>query len=463
MTPEMGNAGVLPAWASVLVVVAHPDDESFGLGAILDAFTAAGAAVEVLCLTHGEASTLHGAPGFPGIPGDLAWLRGAELASAAKVLGVTHTMLHDHPDGALGDVCRTRLAADVVAAADSCQPDGILVFDTDGVTGHLDHVAATAAGLLAAEMLNLPVLGWTIPEAVAAQLNKEFGASFSGHPDEDVDLLVTVDRVRQRLASHAHVSQALPGSVLWRRLELLADTESLRWLRPPEGVATTQHQPPVDAEALAGQQNHWAATFDANPDMYGTDPSVPGVAAAEAFAAAGLSNVLELGAGQGRDTLYLARQGMHVTALDYALGAVENISEKAQAAGLVEMVSVARHDIRQRLPLPDVSIDASYSHMLFSMALTTRELECLAAELRRVLRPGGLAVYTARTTADAHYGAGTPRGDDMFEHGGFIVHFFDRALIDRLARGFELIDVTDFTEGDLPRKIARVTMRVPQR
>ena len=67
-----------------------------------------------------------------------------------------------------------------------------------------------------------------------------------------------------------------------------------------------------------------------------------------------------------------------------------------------------------------------------------------------MLRPGGLVVYTARTTADAYYGTGAPRGDDMYEHGGFIVHFFDRALIDRLAVGFEVIDVTDFTEGDLP-------------
>jgi SAM-dependent methyltransferase len=96
------------------------------------------------------------------------------------------------------------------------------------------------------------------------------------------------------------------------------------------------------------------------------------------------------------------------------------------------------------------------------MALTTVELERLARELRRVLRPGGLVIYTARTTADAHYGTGTPRGDDMYEHGGFIVHFFDRALIDRLAAGFTLIDVTDFTEGELPRRLASVTMRVQQ-
>ena len=70
-------------------------------------------------------------------------------------------------------------------------------------------------------------------------------------------------------------------------------------------------------------------------------------------------------------------------------------------------------------------------------------------------------VYTARTTADAHYGTGIARGDDMYEHGGFIVHFFDRVLIDRLAAGFELLDVTSFTEGELPRRLARVTMRVP--
>ena len=227
ITPTSRNRDDLPAWTSVLAVVAHPDDESFGLGAVLDAFTGAGARVEVLCLTHGEASTLHGAPG------DLASLRATELASAADVLGVTSTTLHDHPDGSLREVCATRLAAEVVAAAHSSRADGLLVFDAAGVTGHLDHVAATSAALLASETLDLPVLGWTLPEDVAVRLNHELGSGFIGHRDKDIDLWVTVDRARQRLASRAHVSQALPSSVLWRRLELLGDTESLRWLRPP--------------------------------------------------------------------------------------------------------------------------------------------------------------------------------------------------------------------------------------
>jgi N-acetylglucosamine malate deacetylase 2 len=230
MTKVSGKADVLPAWTSVLVVVAHPDDESFGLGAILDAFTGAGARVEVLCLTHGQAWTLEGAPG------DLAALRGAELASAADVLGPTRDEMQDCPAWVLSDVCQTRLVAEVVTTADSCFPDGLLVFDAAAVTGHLDPVAATSAGLAAAETLNLPVLGWSLSETVAAQLIQEFGASFTSARSEEIDLRVTLDRARQRLASHALQGKALPGSARWRRLELLADTECLRWLRPPRGL-----------------------------------------------------------------------------------------------------------------------------------------------------------------------------------------------------------------------------------
>lgn len=227
MTRMSHSEGVLPVWTSALAVVAHPDDESFGLGAILDAFILAGSKVDVPCLTHGESSTLHGSPG------DLTALRAAELASAAEALGVTHTTLRHHPDGALSEVTRSSLAAEVVAAAESSGAQGLVVFDPTGVTGHPDHVAATEAAMLGAKSLNLPVLGWTLPETIAAQLNREFGVSFIGHRDGDIDLRVSVDRARQRIACLAHVSQALPSSVLWRRLDLLAETESLRWLRPP--------------------------------------------------------------------------------------------------------------------------------------------------------------------------------------------------------------------------------------
>lgn len=219
----------LPPWRSVLAVVAHPDDESFGLGAVLAAFAEAGARVSVLCFTRGEASTLHG------VAGDLTALRTEELAAAAAALGLDDVTLLAHPDGGLPDVGLDELAAHVVTAAGEADADGILGFDLTGVTGHPDHAHATAAAIRAADTVDLPVLGWTVPDTVAATLRDEHGAPFVGHTETEVDLVVTVDRTLQLKAVACHPSQAVPGSVMWRRIELLADKEHLRWLRRRSG------------------------------------------------------------------------------------------------------------------------------------------------------------------------------------------------------------------------------------
>ena len=223
-----------PVWTSVLAVIAHPDAESFGLGAVVDAFIFAGAKVEVHCLTHGQSWTLDEAPG------DLAALRGAELASAADVLGPVRGKMRDCPDGELGERCRARLAGDVVACADSCHPDGLLVFNSPPYPGRLDHAAATTIAVRAAETLDLPVLGWTLSRQAATQFNREFGSGSTGDQGESIDLRATVDRTRQRMASRALAGPALPGSAPRRRLELLAETKSLSWLRPPRGLGSRQ-------------------------------------------------------------------------------------------------------------------------------------------------------------------------------------------------------------------------------
>ncbi|WP_020659071.1 PIG-L deacetylase family protein [Amycolatopsis benzoatilytica] len=209
---------------SVLAVIAHPDDESFGLGAVIDAVVASGGRVAVLCFTRGGASTLGGRRP------DLATVRAAEFGAAAAILGVTETELLDYPDGGLSSVPLPELAGHVLRLAARTAVSHLLAFDTGGVTGHPDHAAATAAAAAAAARLDLPVVGWTLPASIADRLNAELGTAFTGHPLSEVDWTLPVDRSVQRRAIAAHASQATHNPVLVRRLEMLGALEHLRLL-----------------------------------------------------------------------------------------------------------------------------------------------------------------------------------------------------------------------------------------
>jgi SAM-dependent methyltransferase len=220
---------------------------------------------------------------------------------------------------------------------------------------------------------------------------------------------------------------------------------------------TGTDRPPV----LNHQQEHWETMLSQKPEMFGSSPSDPARKAADVFRASGLRRVLELGGGQGRDTFFLAQSGFALDVLDYAAPGVEAMRRKARELGLSDQVNPAQHDVRRSLPFPDATFDACYSHMLFCMALTTAELDALSREIFRVLRPGGLCVYTVRNTNDPDFGRGIHRGEDLYENQGFIVHFFDRAKVERLAHGYEIVSVDEFEESKLPRRLFRVTLRKP--
>jgi hypothetical protein len=100
---------------------------------------------------------------------------------------------------------------------------------------------------------------------------------------------------------------------------------------------------------LDAQKQHWEGMLASKPEMFGRDPSEPGRAAAADFKAAGCRRVLELGGGQGRDTLFFAAEGLDVHVLDYALPGVDAVLRKAADEGLASRITAAQHDVRRPL------------------------------------------------------------------------------------------------------------------
>jgi len=319
----------LPPASSVLAVCAHPDDESFGLGAVLDLFAASGASVSVLCFTRGEASTLVAAGD------DLGERRRSELHAAAAELRLGRVELRDHPDNSLGAVPLNQLAAEVTTIAGEVGADLLLVFDAGGITGHPDHCRATEAALVGAP--GLPVLAWTLPRRVSDSLNAELGTTFIGRADEEMDVVLRVDRAGQHRAIACHTSQSADNPVLWRRLELLGDQESLRWLRRPLSAGASDQVAVSSLGPRSLVAEEWDRRYASTPRLFRAEPDETLVELVSPLAP---GRAVDLGAGEGRNSLWLASRGWDVVAVDASKEALGRLNHSAHPEGL-PLVTIA--------------------------------------------------------------------------------------------------------------------------
>ena len=192
--------------------------------------------------------------------------------------------------------------------------------------------------------------------------------------------------------------------------------------------------------------------------MFGLEPSVAAIESIKLFKEKNIKNIVELGAGLGRDTIFFAKNSIKIEALDYSLNAIKIINQKIEKGNLFNFATTKIFDVRKKLPFNDNSIDGFFSHMLYCMALSTEEIKNLNNEICRVLKPKGINIYTVRNTKDGDYKNGIHIGEDLYQNDGSIVHFFSQVKIKDLSKGFNIMEIKKFEEGSFPRKLYRVVL-----
>ncbi len=146
---------------TLLAVLAHPDDESFGLGGTLALYASRGYDVYYVCATRGEAGTVdpEHLNGFK----DTAEMRTNELMRASKELGLKDVFFlgyrdsgmpgmedNKHPDAQINHPV-DEVAGRVVKHIRELKPEVVLTFDPIGGYKHPDHIHVHKATVLAFE------------------------------------------------------------------------------------------------------------------------------------------------------------------------------------------------------------------------------------------------------------------------------------------------------------------------
>ncbi|HJS20024.1 MAG TPA: PIG-L deacetylase family protein [Anaerolineales bacterium] len=146
---------------TILAVLAHPDDESFGIGGTLALYASKGYDTYYVCATRGEVGTVdeEHLKGFK----DTAELRTDELNRAAKILGLKGVFFLDYRDSGMPGTEDNRhpnaqinhsideVAGRVVKYIRKLKPDIVLTFDPIGGYKHPDHIHIQKATVLAFE------------------------------------------------------------------------------------------------------------------------------------------------------------------------------------------------------------------------------------------------------------------------------------------------------------------------
>lgn len=244
--------------ASVVAVVAHPDDESLIAGGTLASAADAGTPTGAVSLTRGELGPI--ADPRLATRATLGDVREAELEAAATVLGLSWTACLDLPDGELPWVDFGAAAGRLAGLLEPHDPSVLLSFGDDGLYGHPDHAAARQiAGLAAdcleaqgADALSIYEAAWppgVVPALAAAARERGLPADLWGLEPEafgaegdPATLVIDVGGVLPRklsaLRAHrtqlgeAHLLAALPDDLAMQFLS----KEPWRLARGPDGA-----------------------------------------------------------------------------------------------------------------------------------------------------------------------------------------------------------------------------------
>ncbi len=155
-----------PTTPTLLSVLAHPDDESFGMGGTLALYAQRGVQTHLICATRGEAGEVD--PQYLEGFNSISERRESELRCAAGILGLAGVYFLDyrdsgmtgsedngHPDALAAQPVEV-VAAKVAHLMRQIQPQVVVTFDPIGGYKHPDHIAIHRATVMAFRLAGDP-------------------------------------------------------------------------------------------------------------------------------------------------------------------------------------------------------------------------------------------------------------------------------------------------------------------
>lgn len=173
----------------MLLIFAHPDDESFALGGTIAKYSEQGVNITLVAATKGEAGKAAGICK----PEDLGLIREQELLRAAEVLGIAKVIFLGYRDKEVPIAPPLEIIERLIRIIRDVRPQVIITFGADGASGHRDHRAIHHFTKAAIQFAKEPIeLDWGIPFTLPRLCYVRPGWRLSADKLQEVDYTISI-------------------------------------------------------------------------------------------------------------------------------------------------------------------------------------------------------------------------------------------------------------------------------
>lgn len=204
----------------------------------------------------------------------------------------------------------------------------------------------------------------------------------------------------------------------------------------------------MDEDRALKQEAFWDSKYSEAPNFFGFLESAFSHWALSFLNHQSAKDVLELGAGYGRDSTYLSDIGMRVTAVEISSVGYNEARKLCSRRKYIELHR--ENAIRFLTSCKEERFDAVYSNLFLNMHFTIDEHTAIFGEIVRVLKPGGLHLFSVRSRSDPWYGRGLRVAADTFDHtpsGTTMVYFSEERIREITPEQLSTLRIEEVEEG----------------
>tara|TARA_B110000263_G_scaffold246051_1_gene256535 strand:- start:1321 stop:1992 length:672 start_codon:yes stop_codon:yes gene_type:complete len=169
-------------------------------------------------------------------------------------------------------------------------------------------------------------------------------------------------------------------------------------------------------------------------NYFGTGPTILALEAQKLIKTNSIRNILELGCGQGRDSLFFANLGYNVVATDISENAI-NFIKKTKNEQNIGNLELYIHDTLNPFNFKKPNFELVYSNLALQF-FDLIQLPQIFSNIKKIMEPNSFFLFSTKKSGDKYFEFGNKISENSFEYNGITRFFFKKTELENILKKY---------------------------